>query len=45
MDYTLAVYTTEYEHLAYNLAIKNLINMGYPQEITKLKYDPNFTVR
>ena len=47
MDYTLAVYTTEFEHLEYNLCLKKLVeSKGYPKElIGQLTYDPAFPIR
>lgn len=46
MDYTLAVYNSPvFEELAYNMVIQRLIKIGYPESITKLKYDPSFPTR
>jgi 5'-nucleotidase len=47
MDYTLAVYTTEYELLAYGLCLKKLVeSKGYPKElIGSLSYDSSFPIR
>jgi len=46
MDYTLAVYKSPlFESITYDLAINQLIKLGYPEEISKLKYDPSFPIR
>lgn len=46
MDYTLAEYKSpEFESLAYRLAVKKLVNMGYPKELGETSYDPTFPVR
>lgn len=46
MDYTLAEYKTpEFEALAYRLATKKLVEMGYPEELGKTSYDPSFPIR
>lgn len=46
MDYTLAEYKSpEFEALAYRLASKKLVSMGYPKEIGETTYDPSFPVR
>eukprot|EP01087_Luapelamoeba_hula_P008146 TRINITY_DN201_c0_g2_i1.p1 TRINITY_DN201_c0_g2~~TRINITY_DN201_c0_g2_i1.p1 ORF type:complete len:582 (-),score=105.90 TRINITY_DN201_c0_g2_i1:104-1849(-) len=46
MDYTLAVYKAPvFESMCYDIAVKRLITMGYPETISQLKYDPEFPVR
>lgn len=46
MDYTLAEYKTpEFEALAYRLAIKKLVAMGYPEELGETTYDQSFPIR
>ncbi|CAF0851050.1 unnamed protein product [Brachionus calyciflorus] len=46
MDYTLALYKSpQYEILAFNLVIEELLKLGYPQEIKNFVYDPTFPVR
>lgn len=46
MDYTLAVYTEEMEHLQAEKALQRLHERyGYPAEILNIKYDPRFAVR
>lgn len=45
MDYTLAIYTKEYEELCYNMIIDRLIGMGYPKSIKECKFDPDLTIR
>lgn len=46
MDYTLAEYRSpEFESLAYRLAIKKLVDMGYPKTFGETTYDPSFPVR
>lgn len=46
MDYTLAEYKSpELEILGFNLVIKRLISLGYPEELKEFEYDPSFPVR
>lgn len=46
MDYTLAEYKSpEFEALAYRLATKKLVDMGYPKELGDTSYDPSFPIR
>lgn len=46
MDYTLAEYKSpDFEELAFKLAVKLLITMGYPSAIGDFEYDPSFPVR
>lgn len=46
MDYTLALYKSpQYEILAFNLVIEQLLKLGYPEEIRNFVYDPTFPVR
>ena len=47
MDYTLAIYKKEViEKVAFQTTIEKLIRMkGWPQEITRLEYDPRSMVR
>ncbi|KAL6060009.1 Cytosolic purine 5'-nucleotidase, partial [Balamuthia mandrillaris] len=46
MDYTLAVYKSpEFEALTYDIAIAHMIDMGYPQSISQLKYNPAYPIR
>ena len=46
MDHTLAVYNREkFESLAFRETVKKFIEAGYPQELAKLKFDPNFVIR
>lgn len=46
MDYTIANYKSpEYESLSYDLMSNRLVKMGYPEAVSKLKYDPTFPVR
>eukprot|EP00128_Syssomonas_multiformis_P007772 Colp12_sorted_trinity150504_noHs@7550 len=45
MDYTIAVYKTEYEALGYDLIRDRLVEMGYPSEVGKFKYNPEFPIR
>lgn len=46
MDYTLALYKSpQYEILAFNLVIQELLKLGYPQDIKNFVYDPTFPVR
>jgi HAD superfamily 5'-nucleotidase-like hydrolase len=46
MDYTLAVYKHEtFEKLAYDETLKKLVQMDYPQDLLKWKFDPKAMVR
>ena len=46
MDHTLAVYNREkFESLAFRATVKKFIEAGYPKELSKLKFDPNFVIR
>lgn len=46
MDYTIAEYKSpEFESLAYRLAVKKLIDMGYPKELGETNYDASFPIR
>ena len=46
MDYTLAQYNSPaYEELSYDLIVQRMIQMGYPQSISSLRYNPSFPIR
>jgi HAD superfamily 5'-nucleotidase-like hydrolase len=46
MDHTLAMYNREaFEALAFRETLKKFIEAGYPQELLRLKFDPNFIIR
>jgi HAD superfamily 5'-nucleotidase-like hydrolase len=47
MDYTLAIYKkAPMEQLQYDLTVERLItNLGYPEAIRELKYDPSTVIR
>lgn len=46
MDYTLAVYKSPaYEVLTYEHVKERLVEVGYPEELSKCEYDPSFPVR
>lgn len=46
MDYTIAEYRSpDFEALAYRLAIKKLVDMGYPKELGETEYDASFPIR
>jgi len=46
MDYTLAVYKEPvFEALTYEIALEHMIQIGYPDTIRGLKYDPQFPIR
>ena len=46
MDYTLALYKSpQYEILAFNLVVDQLLKLGYPKDIKNFVYDPTFPVR
>lgn len=46
MDHTLALYHREaFESLAFRETVKKFINAGYPKELEKLKFNPNFVIR
>lgn len=46
MDYTLAEYKAEeYENLGFEMTKARLIDLGYPEEISNIKYNRQFPVR
>ncbi|XP_071946898.1 cytosolic purine 5'-nucleotidase-like [Antedon mediterranea] len=46
LDYTLAVYKSpQYEQMGFDLVVKRLISIGYPQELEGFQYDPSFPTR
>uniref|UniRef100_A0A8B9LV68 5'-nucleotidase, cytosolic II, like 1 n=1 Tax=Astyanax mexicanus TaxID=7994 RepID=A0A8B9LV68_ASTMX len=46
MDYTLAIYKSpEYEGLCFELLRDRLVSVGYPHELLRYSYDPNFPTR
>jgi 5'-nucleotidase len=46
MDHTLAVYRREqFEALAFRETLNKFIEAGYPEELSRLKFDPNFLIR
>ncbi|CAD6193043.1 unnamed protein product [Caenorhabditis auriculariae] len=46
MDYTLVQYKSpEMEYLSFDMVVDRLIQIGYPAEIRKFKFDPIFSVR
>ncbi|CAL8080139.1 unnamed protein product [Calicophoron daubneyi] len=46
MDYTLAQYKSpEYEELAFDLLKQRMVDLGYPDDLLKFKYEPSFPVR
>jgi len=46
MDHTLAPYHREnFETLAFRETLKKFIEAGYPEELSRLKFDPNFLIR
>merc|ERR1719483_1377625 len=46
MDYTLAEYKSpEYDFLGFELVKERLIEIGYPKEIQKFEFKPEFPVR
>lgn len=46
MDHTLAPYNREeFEALAFRETLKKFIAAGYPEELERLKFDPNFVIR
>lgn len=46
MDYTLAVYKEPvFEALTYDIALEHMVQIGYPESIRGLKYDPHFPIR
>jgi HAD superfamily 5'-nucleotidase-like hydrolase len=45
-DYTLASYTHELNHFIYDKCLEYLVtNMGYPEMMCKMRWDPSFAVR
>ena len=46
MDHTLAIYNSStFEALAFEETLKKFIENGYPKELAKLKFNPNFLIR
>ena len=46
MDHTLVPYKREaFEALAFEETLKKFISAGYPEELSKLSFDPNFVIR
>lgn len=46
MDYTLAIYKSpEYEGLGFELLRDRLVSIGYPHELLRYSYDPNYPTR
>ncbi len=46
MDHTLVLYNREnFESLAFHETVKKFIANGYPEELGRLKFDPNFVIR
>lgn len=45
MDYTLAVYNEEHDILTFNMALGELVRVGYPEALLKLKFDPSYPIR
>ena len=46
MDHTLAPYKREaFETLAFKETLKKFIEAGYPEELQKLKFKPDFLIR
>jgi 5'-nucleotidase len=46
MDHTLVLYNREnFESLAFHETVKKFIANGYPEELGKLRFDPNFVIR
>lgn len=46
MDHTLVLYNREnFESLAFHETVKKFLANGYPDELGKLKFDPNFVIR
>lgn len=46
MDHTLVLYNrVNFENLAFHETLKKFIANGYPEELSSLKFDPNFVIR
>jgi HAD superfamily 5'-nucleotidase-like hydrolase len=46
MDHTLAIYNREsFETLAFGETLKKFIDAGYPEELIRLNFKPNFLIR
>ncbi|MDQ3231973.1 MAG: HAD-IG family 5'-nucleotidase [Pseudobdellovibrionaceae bacterium] len=46
MDHTLVLYNREnFESLAFHETVKKFVQNGYPEELLKLKFDPDFVIR
>lgn len=46
MDHTMVVYNrNNFEELAFKETLKKFIEASYPEELSQLKFDPNFVIR
>uniref|UniRef100_A0AC34Q5G2 Cytosolic purine 5'-nucleotidase n=1 Tax=Panagrolaimus sp. JU765 TaxID=591449 RepID=A0AC34Q5G2_9BILA len=46
MDYTLAIYKSpDFESMVFDLVIKRMISIGYPDDLLQFEYNPIFPVR
>ncbi len=46
MDYTLALYHEQMEHLQAEMVLEAMVNkLGYPRALLALRYDPQFAIR
>ena len=46
MDYTLAIYIqSAFQKLCYDVTLRKLVELGYPEELLKVEYDPEFSQR
>lgn len=46
MDYTLAIYKSpDFESMVFDLVVKRLIDIGYPDDLLQFQYNPIFPVR
>jgi 5'-nucleotidase len=46
MDHTIVLYNREnFESLAFHETVKKFVANGYPEELLKLKFNPNFVIR
>ena len=46
MDYTLAIYKLPFEQLAWDMALRRLVeSFDFPEAVLEFKYDPKFAIR
>jgi HAD superfamily 5'-nucleotidase-like hydrolase len=46
MDYTLAIYRTEFDRLSWDVSLRFLVDrLGFPEDVLGFAYDPGFGIR